>query len=268
VRAATGEADFLRAPQGASITGRSFVYHCARPDLVGFSLWGSPDADELRALERVLEVELREGFPPHDSLVDMSRVEHVDPTAFAVFAGYVDRHRARLRSQVTKLAMVRPTGVAGATIAGFFHVASPPYPIEIVADAKAALAWLGHRDDGLLEELEALVAAATGAPALLVSLRRALDAKPGRLALDDAARALGVSERSLQRKLKELGSTYQAEVARSQLRVAQALLRESSTPLAAIAFEVGCATPQHFSSLFRRIAGESPSEWRAKHGKR
>ncbi|MCC6873812.1 MAG: helix-turn-helix transcriptional regulator [Sandaracinaceae bacterium] len=81
-----------------------------------------------------------------------------------------------------------------------------------------------------------------------------------RQARADRARARGASARPEQKT----GSTYQQEVASSQIRVAQRLMRDSSAPLTAIAFEVGCGTPQHFSTLFRRLVGESPSAWRAK----
>lgn len=265
MRSALDESDFRRDPFGACLAGRAFLYFCARPTLCGFALWGRPDADDLRQLERVLTIELGKTFPAHVSLVDASRLEGVDPGAFAVLHAYVAANTTRLREQVEKLAIVRPPGVAGATVAGFFHVAEPPYPTFIAADAKEALSWLGERDDGFLPALEVALADATGAPALLVALRRLLDAQPGKVALEDAARALGLSPRSLQRRLRDAGSTYQNEIARSQVRAAQRLLRESDASLTAIAFEVGCATPQHFSALFRRIAGETPSAWRARH---
>ena len=44
-----------------------------------------------------------------------------------------------------------------------------------------------------------------------------------------------------------------------------ALLLESDAKLTSVAVEVGCASLQHFSSLFRKLTGESPSAWRARH---
>jgi AraC-like DNA-binding protein len=262
MRAAHDEADFCRAPIGACFAARSFLYFCARERLCGFALWGRPDADDLRALERLLRIELEGAFPRHVSLVDASRLEGVDPGAFSVLHTYVGANRERLAEQVERLAIVRPPGVAGATVAGFFHVAEAPYPVDIAGDVVSALGVLGERDGGFASALEEAVARATGAPSFLVALRQKLEAQPGRVSLEDAARALGLSPRSLQRKLREAGSTYQGEVASAQVRAAQALLRDSELSLTAIAFEVGCATPQHFSTLFRRVAGEPPSAWR------
>jgi AraC-like DNA-binding protein len=264
VRTAIDEADFKREPIGACLSSRSFLYFCARPRLCGFVLWGRPDGDDLRQLERVLAIELAPAFPAHVSLVDASRLEGVDPAAFAVLHAYVAAHGARLREQVERLAIVRPPGVAGATVSGFFHVAEPPYPTFVAADVKEALDWLGERDDGFLASLARALEQATSAPALLVALRRILDAQPGKIVLEDAARTLGVSARSLQRRLQDEDTTYQNELARSQVRAAQRLLRESDASLTAIAYEVGCATPQHFSALFRRVVGETPSAWRAR----
>jgi AraC-like DNA-binding protein len=264
VRVAGSEEEFRRAPIGACVYGQSFLYFCARPHLCGFALWGRPDGEAFRRLEALLRIELDAGFPPHVSLVDASRLEGVDAAAFGVLHAYVSANHARLAEQVEHLAIVRPPGLPGATVAGFFQVARPPYPVDIEESAAAALAKLGEPDDGVLDELAEAIASASGMPPLLVSLQKLLDADPGRVSLEDAARKLGLSARSLQRRLNEVSSTYQAELARSQVRVAQRLLRESNTPLTAIAFEVGCATPQHFSTLFRRLVGESPSAWRAR----
>jgi AraC-like DNA-binding protein len=267
VRAAADLEDLSADPFGAYVVGPTFVYYCARPSLCGFALFGRPSGDDLRGLERLLRIELDPAIPPHASLVDASRHDAVDPTAFAVLHAYVARHREALAVKVERLAIVRPTGFAGATVAGFFSVTEPPYPSTVVADVSAALAWLGEPDDGFGEALSAAVADASGAPPLLVALRAQLDARPGQMSLDDASRALGLSARSLQRKLRELDTTFQTELSTSQVRVAQLLLRESAASLTAIALEVGCATPQHFSALFRRITGQSPSEWRDARGR-
>ena len=264
VRPAIDEADFRRAPVGACLASSSFLYYCPLQRLCGFAIWGRPDGDELRRLERLLRIELEEGFPPHVSLVDASRLDGVDPTAFEALHAYVSAERDRLARKVERLAIVRPPGLTGATVAGFFHVTEPPYPVESFATSREAMRWLGEGGDAVAAAIDDAVRDATGAPALVVALRQKLDAKPGQLALEHAAQALGLSARSLQRALQKTGSTYQQEVASSQIRVAQRLMRDSSAPLTAIAFEVGCGTPQHFSTLFRRLVGESPSAWRAR----
>ena len=141
-----------------------------------------------------------------------------------------------------------------------------PFAVETFTELHAALDWLERTDAaGLFAELEALFAEASGTPPMLRRLRERLDAAPGALSLPDAARALGSTERSLQRGLKSCGTTFQAEQGRAQIRAAQRLLRESEASIAQVAVDVGCRSISHFSALFRRIAGETPTDWRKRH---
>jgi hypothetical protein len=123
--------DFRREPRGACVTGSRFVYFHPRAHLCGFALFGMPAEDDLRALETLLRLELEPAFPPHVSLVDASRLESVDGASFLALSRYVQANARRLREQVERLAIVRPPGLIGATVAGFFHVAAPPYPVEV-----------------------------------------------------------------------------------------------------------------------------------------
>ncbi len=253
MRAAASEDDYRADPIGAYLAIRHALHFCVRDDLCGFAVWGRPDADDLRRLERLLLIELAPGFPRHASVVDASRLDGVDAIAFEALGGYVRRHAARLAEQVSRLVIVRPPGLPGAAVSGFFVVEAAPYPVEIVAALPDELA-----------PIDAAVAAATGTAPVLAELRRVLDARRGRVPLPEAAKLLGASARSLQRRLHDAGATYQGEVAAAQVRAAQRLLLDSTMPVTDIALEVGCATPQQFSALFRRIVGETPSAFRAK----
>jgi AraC family transcriptional regulator len=46
------------------------------------------------------------------------------------------------------------------------------------------------------------------------------------------------------------------------VRAAQRLLAEGDASIARVASEVGCKSLSHFSALFRRLTGETPSDWR------
>src|SRR5207248_2503816 len=85
----------------------------------GFALWGKPTELDARRLVPLLALEL--AAPPHASLVDASRLDAGDPRAFAVLARYLRDNFATFRTCVTRLALVRPTGLLGATVA-------PPAP--------------------------------------------------------------------------------------------------------------------------------------------
>jgi AraC-like DNA-binding protein len=264
VKAATSLDELFADPIGRYLAGVSWLYFYAHEGLCGFVLWGRPSEEDLTRLAGALAVEL--GAKPHASLVDARRVEAIEPAAYAVLGDYVAKNWDALGAAVTSLAIVRPAGYVGALAEGFYRVAAPPYPVQLFAELAPALAWLGRADDRTLErELDLLHAAAIGASPLLRDLRALLDARPGQVTLAEAARALATSERVLQRRLREEETSFRAEVALSQVRVAKDLLATRDTKLSQIASHVGCASLQHFSTLFRRLTGETPSDFRARH---
>jgi AraC-like DNA-binding protein len=168
-------------------------------------------------------------------------------------------------TSVLKQALVRPEGVVGAVVGGFYTLLSGAYPSKAFSDPAAALAWLGHPEPlaaPLLAKLNDVVAEATGQSPLLRELHQAMRVKLPDVNLSDVARELGMSERTLQRRLKEAGTSFQAELNAVQVRMAQGLLLETDMKLTAVAVEVGCASLQHFSSLFRKLVGEPPSTWK------
>jgi AraC-like DNA-binding protein len=247
-------------PVGRFVAGAGYAHFCARPELWGVVLWSSPDAVEMQALVRSLHLELRAPAVPHGSVVDARRLERVDPSAFEVLGSYVGNESAALGRQVVRLALVRPRGIEGAVVAGFFGVVPPPYPVSVFEELTAALEWLDHAGDAA--GIERVYAVASETPPLVGALRALLGERLRDVDLADAARALGVSLRTLQRRLGEAGTSFQDELAAARLRAAQRLLLDSDASLTTIAFEVGCASPQHFSQLFRKLTGESPSTWR------
>ena len=78
------------------------------------------------------------------------------------------------------------------------------------------------------------------------------------------ARRLGLSERSLQRRLQELGTTFHQELVALRLAEARRRMLDSDAPLTRIALEVGFASIQQFSTQFREATGEPPSQWRSR----
>jgi AraC-like DNA-binding protein len=246
---------------GAYVTLPHAIVFAARPALWGFALWGTPTEADLRRVVPLLALELGPGVTPHASLVDVRHLASADPRAFAVLTRYLRTHFDAFRTRVTRLALVRPSGVLGATVAGFFQVAGSPYPVRVFDALPAATAWLRART--LAGELDDILAEASGLSAVILQLRAWLDAHLDDASLAKAARAVSRSPRSLQRDLATVGSAFQAELDNARVRLAKRLLRESDSSLTEIAYDVGCASPQHFSTLFRRVVGATPSAWRA-----
>lgn len=73
-----------------------------------------------------------------------------------------------------------------------------------------------------------------------------------------AARALGMSLRNLQRRLREEGTTYREALKGTREEMARAHLEERRTTVTEIAFLLGFSDPNSFSRAFRRWTGQSP----------
>jgi AraC-like DNA-binding protein len=96
----------------------------------------------------------------------------------------------------------------------------------------------------------------------LSALRRQLEVDPG-ASLAGLAHNLGMSRRTLQRTLAEVGTTLSRE--RDGLRRTLAIdLLRAGVKLDAIAAAIGCADRRSLNRLFRRVTGESPSAFRAR----
>ncbi|MEW6166119.1 MAG: AraC family transcriptional regulator ligand-binding domain-containing protein [Pseudomonadota bacterium] len=84
----------------------------------------------------------------------------------------------------------------------------------------------------------------------------------GRVGLENAASGLGLSVRTLQRRLAEHDRSFQDvldEVRRAQ---AERLLRTPHVPLTQIAFLLGYSEQSSFHEAFRRWTGVAPGAWR------
>lgn len=79
----------------------------------------------------------------------------------------------------------------------------------------------------------------------------------------DVARALHISESHLARFYRsETGTTLAARIRALRIDHAKRLLRETSLTVTNIAMEVGFDSFSHFSLIFRRATGKSPSDFR------
>lgn len=260
----TADLDLFAAdPVGRYLAGSSWIHWCARSDLFGVVLWGCPDRDAVCRLTRTLAIELSDAVAPHQSLVDASRLERVDAEAFEVLSEYVREHYAALSTRVTRLALVRPEGLAGAAVAGFFAVLDSPYEVQVFDDVASACAWLNIDDaEAIGAELERLCADVVAVAPVVVELRGVIRADLHDVDLRRAARAMGLSERSLQRKLKEQQTTFGAELQAARIAEAQRRMLDSDAPLTRIALDSGFTSLSHFSGIFRRAVGKAPSVWR------
>lgn len=86
----------------------------------------------------------------------------------------------------------------------------------------------------------------------------------GKLPISKAASVIGLSVRTLQRRLKELGVSYRQVLDEIQIDQAKVLLKNSTHPITAISTHLGYSSVGHFSRAFKRVTGEPPSFFRQK----
>ncbi|WP_313462863.1 helix-turn-helix domain-containing protein, partial [Pseudomonas nitroreducens] len=83
--------------------------------------------------------------------------------------------------------------------------------------------------------------------------------EPGRASV---ASELGLSERTLQRRLAEEGSSYQQLLADTRRQLAERYLGEGNLPATDIAALLGYSEPSVFFRAFRHWTGLTPGEYR------
>ncbi|MCG6942244.1 MAG: helix-turn-helix transcriptional regulator [Thiohalocapsa sp.] len=71
-----------------------------------------------------------------------------------------------------------------------------------------------------------------------------------------------MSERTLQRRLAQTGSTYSDIVQEARFSIASDLMADSDLNIADIAFAAGYENTPHFSRAFKRLTGMTPREYR------
>ena len=122
-------------------------------------------------------------------------------------------------------------------------------------------------DAGLLATLRELAEHAglgkAGDPDLEVRVRSRLRLllAEGRASAFEVARALGFSERTLNRKLQEKGSSFRRVLEAFREAEAERLLAQGSLPLGELALRLGFSDQTAWNRAFRRWKGMSPTEW-------
>ena len=85
----------------------------------------------------------------------------------------------------------------------------------------------------------------------------------GETSVDAAARRLGVSVRTLQRTLKQEGTSYKEIVRQTRERLARHYVTKTSLAYGEISFLIGFEEPSSFFRAFREWTGETPESFRA-----
>ena len=95
-------------------------------------------------------------------------------------------------------------------------------------------------------------------------LRRLLAGSRPDVAL--VAKELGMSERTLQRRITEEGMTFRGLLNETRKELVREYLSDDSVEITEAAFLIGFEDPNSFYRAFRSWEGKTPAEWRAAHG--
>ncbi|RGP40014.1 HTH-type transcriptional regulator VqsM [Altererythrobacter insulae] len=117
--------------------------------------------------------------------------------------------------------------------------------------------FFDQRVEEMLAEIE------EGVPlALMVKTEIGKNLSGGIPKLSTVAKSLGMSARTMQRKLSEDDAVFQDLVDQARRELAERLLRTTNYPLVEIAFLTGFAEQSGFTRAFKRWAGETPRSYR------
>ena len=89
-----------------------------------------------------------------------------------------------------------------------------------------------------------------------------LQVRAGSISIDNTARAIGMSTRTLQRELHREGTDFRSLANAARSARAKELIRHTDVSITGIAAELGYSTPANFSRAFREATGCGPREFR------
>lgn len=132
---------------------------------------------------------------------------------------------------------------------------------DVAVNAQLALAAVALHRASVPSEIET-PGPGLGARALAFISSHALEG----ISLADVARHVGRSRTHTSEAVKrQTGRTVSDWIADARLAVARQLLSDTDESVEAVAFRVGFASRSHFHRTFKRLHGQSPTQWRRLH---
>lgn len=125
---------------------------------------------------------------------------------------------------------------------------------------KAEPAFCGY----FAEEAERKLSVLGGAP-VSASVRWLLGQSKAEVSMDVVARRLGMSRRTLHRRLREEDTTFDAVATSTRHALAVSYVAGDRIPLAEVAYLLGFSEPSAFHRAFKRWTGMTPRDYRRVH---
>jgi AraC-like DNA-binding protein len=264
LRLARDVGEFVRKPLGAAVLVETNFIWCASPTLAGTVGWGRPTGTQAERVMTVCDTLFHETLGPQlDIILDGSQLDEVKAAVAVAIFEWARRNFAALRTRIRRQFGVPPPGVGGILLSGMLPMLGDAYPFRIVPTPEAAFRLACDNDgDALREEVAEHVRGFNQVPPLVGELRTLLRGHGGKLTIDEAARRLGRSPRTLQRDLEAVGGTsFRDEQARARLAAIAELLAASDDKIATIAGRVGLSAGG-LNRLIRDRIGTTVDAWR------
>ncbi len=255
-------------PVGHYVLGPTYVSWCSSPTLHGTVHWGRPSEQDLRELMRLFDL-VHASPPSHDFIMDAAGLDAFDWLILAKNRDVPWTRAPEWIRRIRRLALVLPPGPIGTIVSEMSRVASPrvpSYPLRLCATRAEAVTWLDRCDAReAVGKIDRIVEHCRRIAPVVRRLREYLDHSLVSPNIGEAARACALAPRTLQRELRQQGTSFSVELASARLRAACALLVASDDKVDAIARKVGCQTASRLSELFRRVMRQTPTQYRSQH---
>lgn len=244
---------FFSAPSTYALVRSTFVLTRTEGGAWALRAWGRVERESIDELVETLDA--LSAVPERRQLFDLRRIETYSADAMRAVVDFYASH-PRYAATIAREAVVRPDGLVGVFAEGLFRALKVPFPGIVVTDEAEALAFLG-------EPWGALAIAgwepSAGGSDLVWRVRAVVMRRGAGVQLAETARELGLSERSLQRELTSVGSSFRV-VRREVLADEIDRLRSMGHSLKEIATRLGFGRLARLSELYRGVRGHAPRD--------
>lgn len=203
-------AQFLEAPIGRFVRGRTFLAWCASETLSGGVSWGRATVEDVEQMIALHEVILRPPLVQGAArvLLDLRALEVVGLEVFSRYLVSVGPRVPRFARAISRQAIVVPDGLLGALVAGFYPLVARPQPKhQLFRELEPAARYVGV-DAPLLTQVQALAAPEVEPVLWLAQVRLAVRAQLADAQVAEVAAALRTTPRTLQRRLAAAGTSF------------------------------------------------------------
>ena len=229
----------------------TFVLTLTRHGTWAVRAWGRVERESIEELVEVLDT--LSTYDARRQLFDLRSIETYSSEAMSALVDLYAEH-PRYAATIAREVLIRPSGLVGVFAEGFFRTFDLPFPASVVTEEAQALAFLGEPPDALAIEGWEIE---HGASDVVWRVRAEVVRLGAGARLLDVARELRTSERSLQRALASVGTTFR-EVRRDALADEIDRLRATrQMPLKEVAARLSFRSLARLSELYRSARGRA-----------